>query len=146
MFALFSAGDCVGAVLWHGVCGPAVVGRLPQQICRHQRTPPLYQETHINHRCTWLFPLFSFNTTHAIKYICRWTSQIIPARLHFCIKLKIIVALIWLWVFFFSFFFMCLSHRFNSGHRLNHCAWCGVKRPSVRNICHQVEQWFSSAF
>lgn len=58
LFSLCFSGNCAGAVLWHGVCGAAVVGGLSQQICRHQRTPPLYQEADINHRCTWHF--FSF--------------------------------------------------------------------------------------
>lgn len=74
VFALCSTGNCAGAVLWHGVCGPAVVGRLPQQICRHQGTPLLYQEAHINHRCTWNFPLLPFNTTDVMSFSCRSTT------------------------------------------------------------------------
>lgn len=34
--------------------------------------------------------------------------------------------------------FECLVRRFDSGHRLNHCAGCGVQRASVCHICYQV--------
>lgn len=45
-----STGDCSGSLLWHRVCGPAVVSGLSQQIFWYQRTPALHQEAHINHR------------------------------------------------------------------------------------------------
>ena len=132
VFALCSTGDCAGAVLWHRVCGPAVVGRLSQQICGHQRTPPLYQEAHINHRCTWHFPLLPFNTTDVMNCSCISTTWIIHSMLGF-IDTEVIATL------FFFFVSLCLSHRFDCGHCLHHCARCRLQWPSVCHICHQVE-------
>lgn len=70
------AGDRAGAVLRLWVRGAAVVGRLPQQICRHQRTSPLHQEAHFHHRCTWLlcccccFPLQIIAVSFSLCSFC----------------------------------------------------------------------------
>lgn len=86
LFGLRTAGDRAGAVLRHGVCGPAVVGGLSQQICRHQRTPPLYQEAHFNHRCTWHFvlPLYCSCLSAALKKAATFTGAFLNSLFFFC--------------------------------------------------------------
>ncbi len=154
MFTLCSTGNCAGAVLWHRVCGPAVVGRLSQQICRHQRTPSLYQEAHINHRCTWRFFPCSL-LLQQISWIVLVDQQFRTfvqwkALLYYKVSFKLKWSQQWLsfFEFYFIFFtvFISLSLRFDSGHRLNYCTRCRVEWPSVCNIGHQVKWLFCFAF